>query len=60
MTKDTALRICDFIEEHYDSVWQEDWFELQELLLDAVAHDANRGGFAKALITKYPNFFGEE
>lgn len=57
MTKDTAVWICDFIGKHYDSVWQEDWFELQDVLLDAIAKDASRGGYAKSLVEKYPHFF---
>ena len=60
MNKTTAIKIVDFIQKHYDSVWQEDWFELQGILLDAIAGDANRGGFAKALVERYPYFFGEE
>lgn len=60
MNKTTAFEICDFIQQHYDAVWQEDWFELQEILLNAVVVDANRGGYAKALVEKYQHFFGEE
>ena len=33
---------------------------LQGILLDAIADDANRGGYAKSLVEKYPYFFGEE
>lgn len=60
MNKTTAFEICDFIQKHYDMVWQEDWFELQGILLDAIADDANRGGYAKSLVERYPHFFGEE
>lgn len=61
MTKDTAIWICEFISKHYDAVWQEDWFDLQDVLLDTVAHDANQGGYARAIAEKFPYFFaGEE
>lgn len=60
MNKATAFKIVDFIQQHYDAVWQEDWFELQGILLDAIADDANRGGYAKSLVEKYPYFFGEK
>lgn len=60
MTKDTAVWICDFIIKNYDMVWQEDWYELQDVLLEAVIKDASRGGYARTLVDKYPCFFGEE
>lgn len=60
MTKDTAFTICEFIINHYDTVWQEDWFELQAILLEAVVNDANERGYAKSLAQKFPCFFEED
>ena len=57
MTKTQACKIIDFIRNHYDSVGQEEWFDLCELLFEVVEHDANQQGFAGSLLVKYPYFF---
>lgn len=57
MTKTQACKILDFIRNHYDCVWQEDWFALCDILFEIVEHDANQNGWASALIEKYPYFF---
>ena len=57
MTKTQACKIIDFIRRHYDCVGQEDWFDLCDLLMEVVVHDANQGNYARAMVAKYPDFF---
>lgn len=57
MKKVEVLNFIDFIEEHYDVVDQEDWFTLQNMILDVCIKEANNRGYAKELAEKYPYFF---
>ena len=57
MNRSQATKICTFIENHYDYVDQEQYFELCEMLLDIVCDDANKGGYAESLVRDFPDFF---
>ena len=57
MTKTQATNVIDFILNHYDMVSQEEWFDFCELVIDCVVHDANAGGYARALVDRYPELF---
>lgn len=60
MTKAQANEIMEFITRHYDYVSQEDYFTLCDMLLATIIDDANKGGYAKSLVEKFPYFFREE
>ena len=57
MTLDQADKICEFIEQHYDYVSQESWFDFCELVLKTVCDDANNGGYALPLKKVHPYLF---
>lgn len=57
MTKKQADKILDFIKWHYDSVGQEDWFKLCDMLLETIVSDANKQGYGASLAKDYPQFF---
>ena len=60
MTKGQASQILEFIARHFDYASQEDYFTLCDMLLATIADDANKGGYAKSLVEKFPFFFREE
>lgn len=57
MTKAQACKLVEFIGRHYDSVSQEEYFDLCDMIFETVVHDANQQGYAAALAKKYPHFF---
>lgn len=57
MTEKEADYICTFIEDHYDMVSQDDWYELCEALLGMVCKHGNSKGFIGRLADKHPGFF---
>lgn len=60
MTKTQASKLSEFIVKHYDSVSQEEYFELCDIILEAIVHDANQQGYAKAIVSKFPQLFCAE
>ena len=57
MNKADAIKVVSFIEEHYDYVSQEDWFEMCEMLMGMVVDSANKRGWAKELCERFPYMF---
>ena len=57
MTKTQATKLSEFIVRHYDFVSQEDCFELCNIIIEAIVHDANQQGYARAIVEKYPQLF---
>ena len=58
MTKRQAEEIVKFIINHYDSCNdQTDWFDFCEMVLDAVVHDASKGGYSASLVKEFPQVF---
>lgn len=60
MIKEEAYDIVRFIEEHFDMVTQEEYFELCSMILDLIAHLVSALGpkAARELIEAFPDFFG--
>ena len=57
MTKTQATKLIDFIRRHYDMVGQEEYFDLCDLIIDAVEHDVNASSWGKAFANENPDFF---
>lgn len=57
MTKKQAINICSFIENHYDSVSQVEWFDFCDIVLDVVVRDAALKGYGEELLKRFPGFF---
>ncbi|MGX8696349.1 MAG: hypothetical protein ACSW8D_08195 [Prevotella sp.] len=60
MTKAQANKLSEFIVRHYDSVSQEEYFELCDIILQAIVHDANQQGWAKSIAIRFPQLFCTE
>lgn len=62
MRKVEAYRIIEFIEDHFDMVDQEEWFEFCGMVLDLIAHEANDRGpkAARELAEDFPDLFSAE
>lgn len=57
MTKQKAIRLVSFIENHFDMVSQEEWFDFCEMVFDVVVRDATTNGYADELVKRFPSFF---
>jgi len=57
MTKEQACKLVGFINNHYDMVSQEEYFDFCEMVFDVVITDANKGGWASGLCKEYPDLF---
>lgn len=60
MKKKDAFRIVEFIENHFDYVSQEEYFELCDMLLGMVVDSANSHGYAASLTGEFPHMFSME
>lgn len=56
MTKGQASDILRFIRNHYDYVDQVSWYDLCDMLVETVIHDANRSSWGKQLSEEFPDF----
>lgn len=57
MTKQKAINLVSFIENHFDMVSQEEWFDFCEMVFDVVVRDATMQGYADELVKRFPSFF---
>lgn len=57
MTKQKAINLVSFIENHFDMVSQEEWFDFCEMVFDVVVRDAAMQGYAEELVKRFPSFF---
>ena len=57
MTKQKAIRLFSFIENHFDMISQEEWFDFCEMVFDVVVRDATMQGYIEELVKRFPSFF---
>ena len=57
MDKSNAEKVLEFVENHYDYVSQEEWFDFCDMLLGMIVDSANKKGWAAELVENYPSFF---
>ena len=57
MKKKDAFEIVEFVEQHFDYVGQDDWFDFCDKVLGIVVNEANRYGYAKDLAKRFPSMF---
>ena len=58
MNKTDAFKIVEFIENHYDMVSQDEYFDLCDMLLDIIVKSANQKKYGAELAAKFPYMFG--